>query len=55
MNDRPFLVMERDGPVVVATLNRPDARDAISQTAGSEEIAANSGHLDKRTPEYMDR
>lgn len=40
MSDSPFLVVEREGPVVVATLNRPDARNAISQTAESEEIAA---------------
>jgi len=26
----PFLVIERDGPVVTATINRPDQRNAIS-------------------------
>ncbi|WOK36542.1 crotonase/enoyl-CoA hydratase family protein [Sphingomonas sp. C3-2] len=26
----PFLIVERDGPVVTATLNRPDQRNAIS-------------------------
>ena len=34
----PFLQTERDGAVVVATLNRPDQRNAISETAHSEEI-----------------
>jgi len=36
----PFLLVERDGPVVTATLNRPDERNAISETEHSEEIAA---------------
>ena len=36
----PFLLVERDGAVVTATLNRPDERNAISETAHSEEIAA---------------
>lgn len=35
----PFLLVERDGPVLTATLNRPDERNAISETAHSEEIA----------------
>lgn len=39
MADAPFLLVERDGPVVIATLNRPDTRNAISETAHSEEIA----------------
>ena len=39
MADVPFLLIERDGPVVIATLNRPDERNAISETAYSEEIA----------------
>lgn len=39
MADAPFLLIERDGPVVIATLNRPDERNAISKTAYSEEIA----------------
>lgn len=39
MADAPFLLIERDGPVMVATLNRPDTRNAISETAHSEEIA----------------
>ena len=34
-----FLLIERDGAVVTATLNRPDERNAISETAHSEEIA----------------
>ncbi len=29
--DTPFLQVERDGPVVIATLNRPDTRNAISE------------------------
>lgn len=36
--DTPFLKVERDGPVVIATLNRPDTRNAISETAHSQEI-----------------
>lgn len=35
----PFMLIERDGPVVIATLNRPDERNAISETAHSDEIA----------------
>jgi len=35
----PFLLVERDGPVVTATLNRPEERNAISETAQSDEIA----------------
>jgi enoyl-CoA hydratase/carnithine racemase len=34
----PFLLVERDGPVVTATLNRPDQRNAISELSHSEEI-----------------
>jgi enoyl-CoA hydratase/carnithine racemase len=37
---KPFLLVERDGAVVIATLNRPEQRNAISETAYSEEIAA---------------
>lgn len=40
MSDTPFLIVEREGPVVIATLNRPAERNAISETAHSEEIAA---------------
>jgi len=40
MAEHPFLIIDRQGPVVVATLNRPDERNAISETAHSEEIAA---------------
>ena len=39
MAEQPFLRVERDGAVVVATLDRPDSRNAISETAHSEEIA----------------
>jgi enoyl-CoA hydratase/carnithine racemase len=39
MAEAPFLLIERDGPVVMATLNRPETRNAISETAYSEEIA----------------
>ncbi|MGH6786939.1 MAG: crotonase/enoyl-CoA hydratase family protein [Novosphingobium sp.] len=35
----PFLLSERHGAVVLATLNRPDERNAISETAHSQEIA----------------
>ena len=36
---KPFLIIERDGPIITATLNRPDERNAISETAHSQEIA----------------
>lgn len=36
----PFLKIDRDGPVVTATLNRPDERNALTETAYSDEIAA---------------
>ena len=39
MAEAPFLLIERDGPVVIVTLNRPDTRNAISETSHSEEIA----------------
>ena len=35
----PFLKIARDGAVVVASLNRPETRNAISETEHSEEIA----------------
>ncbi|KRB85520.1 enoyl-CoA hydratase [Sphingomonas sp. Root710] len=35
----PFLVITREGPVVTATLNRPDERNAITDVAYSDEIA----------------
>ena len=34
----PFLLIERDGPVVTVTLNRPQERNAISDTASVEQI-----------------
>lgn len=34
----PFLLVERDGPVVIARFNRPDERNAISEVEHSEEI-----------------
>lgn len=34
----PFLLVERDGPIVVATLNRPQERNAISEGAHIAEI-----------------
>jgi enoyl-CoA hydratase/carnithine racemase len=39
MPEQPFMVVERDGAVVVATLNRPETRNAITETAYSEEIS----------------
>jgi enoyl-CoA hydratase/carnithine racemase len=36
----PFLLVERDGPVVIARFNRPDERNTITETAHSEEIVA---------------
>lgn len=40
VTEAPFLLIERDGPVVITTLNRPDERNAISKTEYSEESAA---------------
>lgn len=34
----PFLAVERDGPIVTATFNRPEERNAISTVEQSEEI-----------------
>ena len=34
----PFLLVERDGPVVIARFNRPDERNTITEVAHSEEI-----------------
>lgn len=34
----PFLLVERDGPVVVARFNRPEERNAISEVEHSEQI-----------------
>ncbi|MCP1471755.1 enoyl-CoA hydratase/carnithine racemase [Sphingobium sp. OAS761] len=34
----PFLLVERDGPVVIARFNRPDERNTITEVAQSEEI-----------------
>lgn len=39
-NPEPFLLVERVGPIIIATLNRPAERNAISETEHSEEIAA---------------
>lgn len=39
MAEAPFLLIERDGPVVIATLNRPDDRNAISEVSHSQDIA----------------
>ena len=39
MAEAPFLLVERDGPVVIATLNRPDERNAISEVSHSQDIA----------------
>lgn len=36
----PFLKIERDGAVLVVTLNRPDERNAITETSHSEEFVA---------------
>ena len=35
---QPFLKIERDGAVVIATFNRPDDRNAITDPWQSEEI-----------------
>jgi enoyl-CoA hydratase/carnithine racemase len=39
MTDQPFLLTERDGPIIIATLNRPEERNAITEVAHSDEIA----------------
>jgi enoyl-CoA hydratase/carnithine racemase len=39
MSEKPFMIIERQGPIVVATLNRPETRNAITEIAYSEEIA----------------
>ena len=39
MEDKPFLRLERHGAIVLATLDRPDSRNAISSIENSEEIA----------------
>jgi enoyl-CoA hydratase/carnithine racemase len=39
MTEQPFMIVERQGPVVIATLNRPESRNAITEVAFSEEIA----------------
>ena len=36
----PFLLVERDGPIVIARFNRPDDRNTITETVQSEEIVA---------------
>jgi len=36
---KPFLLVERDGPVVTVTFNRPEERNAISEIAYCDEIA----------------
>lgn len=41
----PFLVTTREGPVVTATLNRPNERNAITDVAYSEEIADFCGEI----------
>ena len=35
----PFLIIERDGPVVTVTLNRPSERNAISEQEHIDEIS----------------
>lgn len=40
MTETPFLLVDKEGHVVVATLNRPDVRNAITEIAHSDEIAA---------------
>jgi enoyl-CoA hydratase/carnithine racemase len=36
----PFLLVERDGPVVIATFNRPDERNTITSGEQADEIVA---------------
>ena len=39
MTEEPFLRIEREGPIVVATMNRPDTRNALSESVHCQEIA----------------
>ncbi|MFM5906816.1 MAG: crotonase/enoyl-CoA hydratase family protein [Novosphingobium sp.] len=36
----PFLLVERDGPVVIVSFNRPDERNTITEPSQAEEIVA---------------
>ncbi|WP_095011745.1 crotonase/enoyl-CoA hydratase family protein [Tsuneonella mangrovi] len=45
----PFLIVERHGAIVVAKLNRPEQRNAISGTAHSEEIRDFCGEMTRDT------
>lgn len=49
MTETPFLLVEKEGPVVVATLNRPDVRNAITEIAHSDEIAAFCRDMERDT------
>ncbi len=41
----PFLLVEREGPVVIARFNRPDERNTITEAAHSEEIVEFFKHM----------
>ena len=41
----PFLLIERDGPVVIARFNRPEERNAITEAAQAEEVVAFCGAM----------
>ncbi|WP_340267962.1 crotonase/enoyl-CoA hydratase family protein [Sphingobium mellinum] len=49
MTDTPFLLVQKDGPVVIVTLNRPEVRNAITETAHSDEIAEFCGRMTRDT------
>ena len=36
----PFLLIERDGPVLTARLNRPETRNALTDPAHMDELVA---------------
>ncbi|CAN7758765.1 crotonase/enoyl-CoA hydratase family protein [Pseudorhodoferax sp. LjRoot39] len=38
MSDKPFLIIERDGPVVTVRMDRPDTRNALTEPAQMREI-----------------
>ena len=40
MSDAPIVLVERDGPVAIVTLNRPDALNALSRALRSEIVKA---------------
>jgi enoyl-CoA hydratase/carnithine racemase len=44
----PFLMIERDGAVLTARLNRPETRNALTEPAHMQEIEDLCGSIAKR-------